>query len=105
MVRQILLRRKAPPADAAPDAIQFDLSVCAQMDTVVVNLAEALPTFHTAVWARSCVQVHMVLELKFGGQLEVTDTAAVLTRMTRLCGKKEMVQLGFRYSIGVLKPE
>lgn len=64
------------------------------MDTVVVNLAEALSTFSTAVRACSGVQVHVVLELEFGGQLEITDTAVAVAQMTQLCGKeKEIVSV------------
>lgn len=59
--------------------IHFGLSVGAQVDSVVVNLAEAFSTLSTAVRARSSVQIHVVLELEFGGQQEITDTAVVGT--------------------------
>lgn len=77
MVFQIFLRRKACQTDTAHETIHLDLGMCAQVDTVVINLAEALSTFSAAVWPCSSVQIHVVLELEFGGQLEITDTAAV----------------------------
>lgn len=78
MVFQIFLRHKAQQADAAREAIHFGLGVRAQVDPVVVNLAEALSTFGAAVRAGSSVQIHVVLELEFGGQQEITDSAAVV---------------------------
>lgn len=74
---QIVLRPKALQTHAAHETIHGGLGVRAQVYTVVVNLAEAFSTFSTAVRACSSVQIHVVLELEFGGQLETTDTAAV----------------------------
>ena len=74
----IFLRSEAPQTYAALEAIHFGLGVRAQVDAVAVNLAEALPAFSAAVRAHSGVQIHVVLELEFGGQLEVTDAAAVV---------------------------
>lgn len=67
VVIQIFLRRKALPTDTAHETIHFGLGMRAQVDPVVVNLAEAFSTFGTAVRACSSVQVHVVLQLEFGG--------------------------------------
>lgn len=63
---QVSLRREAHPTDAAHEPIHLGLGVRAQVDSVVVDLAEALPTFSTAVWTRAGVQIHVVLELELG---------------------------------------
>lgn len=89
MLVELRLRRKAHPTDPAHQMIHLFLSVCAQVSPVVACLAETLPTFGTAVWARSRVQVHVVLELELRGQQEITDTAAVFAFRITLWGKEE----------------
>lgn len=83
---EVVLRGEAGQTDAAPVALHLGLGVRAQVEPVVEDLTEALPAFGAAVWTRTRVQVHVVLELKFGGQLEVTDAAAVLAGVTLLWG-------------------
>lgn len=79
MVVQIFLRRKAHQTDSALETIHFGLRVRAQVDAIVVYLAEALPTLCTAVWACSCVEVHVIVELELGGQMLLTHAAPVVT--------------------------
>lgn len=64
---QLLLRAEARQADATPLPLHFGPGVFAQVDSVVVYLTEALPALSAAVRPHSCVQVHVVLELEFGG--------------------------------------
>lgn len=87
MPLQVFLRGEASQTDATPVALQFGLGMRAQVEPVVVDLTEALPALGAAVWTRSRVQVHVVLEFKLGGQLEAADAAAVVTRDTLLCGE------------------
>lgn len=63
---QVSLRREAHPTDAAHEPIHLGLGMRAQVDSVVVNLAEAFSTFGTAVWTRASVQIHVFLELELG---------------------------------------
>lgn len=63
---QVSLGREAHATDAAHEPIHLGLGMRAQVDSVVVNLAEAFPTFGTAVWARAGVQIHVLLELELG---------------------------------------
>lgn len=86
---QVSLRREALPADAAHEPIHLGLGVRAQVDPVVVNLAEAFATFRTAVWTRASVQIHVFLELELGRKLEVADATAVFPRMTRVYQGRE----------------
>lgn len=64
---ELFLRRKAHPTNPAYQVIHLFPSMCAQVSPVVAYLAEALPTFGTAVWACASVQVHVVLELELRG--------------------------------------
>lgn len=64
---ELRLRPEAHPTNPAHQMIHLFPSMCAQVSSVVAYLAEALPTFGTAVWARSSVQVHVVLELELRG--------------------------------------
>lgn len=59
------------------------------MNSVAVNLAEALPAFGAAVRPRAGVQVHVVLEFELGGKLEIADAAAEVAGMAGVCGGKE----------------
>lgn len=79
---QLLLRAEARQTDAAPLPLHLGPGVFAQVDSVVVYLTEALPALGAAVRSRSCVQVHVVLELELGGELEITDTAAIVPQIT-----------------------
>lgn len=81
------LRCEAHPTDAAHQMIHLFPSVRAQVSPVVAYLAEALPTFGTAVWAHSSVQVHVVLELELRGQQDIADTTAVVALKIVLWGK------------------
>lgn len=81
------LRAEAHPTHPANQTFHLFPGVCAQVSPVVADLAEALPTFGTAVRARSSVQVHVVLELELRGQQEVADSAAVVTLRITLWGK------------------
>lgn len=64
---QVCLRCETHPTDAAHEAVHFDLGVRTQVDPVAVNLAEAFSAFGAAVWTRSSVQIHVVLQLELGG--------------------------------------
>lgn len=86
---QVVFGGKTHLADAAHETVHFDPSVCSQVEAVVFNLTEALPTFGAAVRARSRVQVHVVLEFELGGQLESTNAAAEVSRLTGICGNTE----------------
>lgn len=89
---QVSLRGETQPTDAAHETIYeapIGLGVRAQVDSVVVNLAEAFSAFGTAVRTRASVQVHVVLELELGGQLEITHAAGVLAHMTRVCWERK----------------
>lgn len=86
---QVRLRGETHPADAAHETVHFGLGVRAQVEPVVVNLAEAFSAFGAAVRTCSGVQVHVVLELELGGELEVTHAAAEFPGMTRVCGERK----------------
>lgn len=79
---QVRLRREAHPTHAAHETVHLGLGVRAQVDPVVVNLAEAFSAFGAAVGTRPGVEIHVVLELELGGELEVTHAAAEFPRMT-----------------------
>lgn len=79
---QVCLRRETHATHAAHETVHLGLGVRTQVDPVVVNLAEAFSAFGAAVGTCSGVQVHVVLELELGGELEVTHTAAEFPRMT-----------------------
>lgn len=83
---QVFLRHKALETDTAHATIHFDSGMLAQVDAVVVHLAEALSAFSTTVRARSCVQVHVLLQLEAGGQMKAADGAV---EIPGLCGQKE----------------
>lgn len=61
---ELYLRGEAHPTNPAHQMIHLFPSMCAQVSSVVAYLAEALATFGTAVRARPCVQVHVVLEFE-----------------------------------------
>lgn len=61
---ELYLRPEAHPTNPAHQMIHLFPSMCAQVSPVVAYLAEALPTFGTAVWARPSVEVHVILELE-----------------------------------------
>lgn len=89
---QVSLRGETHATDAAHETVHgtpVGLGVRAQVDPVVVNLAEAFAAFGTAVRTCAGVQIHVVLELELGGQLEITDAAAVLLQMTQVCWERK----------------
>lgn len=85
VVLQRFVRGKRHEADATVRPVRLAQAMRAQVQTVVVDLREALAAFGTAVRARSRVEVHVVLELKVRGEPQATHSADVVARISHLC--------------------